>query len=575
MNLNELTGGGIPAEEDEVIVNPNLAKARQQNQPTGEVRSVDPIKLRGLKTKEELEQENARTEYDDIIENASKALKADQEKVEALIDTAEISGGNLDGEDMKNVFGIDPIAMMQNPPKLTEYDPKQETVTEETKTAPVEEDPIPTIHTANSPIDSIPAEEEDIESELDAPATNVADMRTAAAKHAANMAANTVDETRIPSAIPETSQDDLDAELAALDKELDEEEKSGSSMFTEDERTEYMKKDIQNKIKPIVNKFDISTFSVVKRSVVVNRTLEKAKEERTNNARVADWVLPSTKRRITVTGLLGTEISEFTSRSSRNDVEGVRDRFNMLYEHDITPGKPDSMEAWAKAISRNDYDHIFAAYYRACFENSNFIPYECDNERCQTSFISDNTPFMDIVKFKDSDTQKKFNDIMNDKYTGDPSLYVSEVTPISDIYAFSFKEPSLYDSFIKPAYVDREFINKYQEAFAISAFIDGIYYIDVDAKELKPVNIPEYPNNVAKSEKAKVMVIAKILRTLSSDQYSLLLSIMGSIGEDKGGISYITPETNCPRCGHKIEEQEISAANLLFLRHQLATLANG
>lgn len=564
MNIDELTGGRIPAEEnDEVIVNPNVARA-MHNGPTGEVKSVDPIKLRGLKTQADIDAEHVGTEFDRAIDIGHEALKKQKEQLEVLKDTAEQTDGGVDSQTLERVYGFDPLAMMQTPP-----DPTKPVA--DKKPEPVEE-AIPVVEETEIAQES--NDEDDIEKELNvmpASTNTVSDIKESAAAVTANVAP----EKALSSDVPEVNQEEIDAEMRELDEELSKAEAAGTSMFTEDERAEYLKQDIRSKIKPIANKFDISSFTIVKKPTLVNRTLEKAEKETQNQGRVADWVLPSTKRRITVSRMLGTEISEFTSRSSRNDVESVRARFDMLYKHDITPNKARTMEQWAMSISRNDYDHIFAAYYRACFENSNFIPYECDNDRCQSSFLSDNIPFMNIVKFANEEARKDFNDILNDKRPGDPSLYVSEVTPVSDVYAMSFKEPSLYDSFIKPAYIDREFINKYSDAFTMSAFIDEIYYIDAEAQELRPIDILKYPNNIAKSEKAKIMIIAKILSTLTSDQYSMMLSILGSIGEDKGGITYIMPEAICPRCGHKIEEQEISASNLLFLRHQLATLANG
>ena len=566
MNIDELTGGRIPAEEnDEVIVDPNVARA-MHNGPTGEVKSVDPIKLRGLKTQADIDAEHVGTEFDRAIDIGHEALKKQKEQLEVLKDTAEQTDDGVDSQTLERVYGFDPLAMMQTPP-----DPTKPVAAK--KPEPVEE-AIPVVEETKVAQES--NDEADIEKELNIPVSNtVSDIRESASHVAAGATQETAPEKSLSSEVPEVNQDDIDAEMRELDEELSKAEAAGTSMFTEDERAEYLKQDIRSKIKPIANKFDISSFTVVKKPTLVNRTLEKAEKETKSRGRVADWVLPSTKRRISVSGMLGTEISEFTSRSSRNDVESVRARFEMLYKHDITPNKAPTMEQWAKSISRNDYDHLFAAYYRACFENSNFIPYECDNDRCQSSFLSENIPFMNIVKFANEEARKDFNDILNDKHPGDPSLYVSEVTPVSDVYAMSFKEPSLYDSFIKPAYIDREFINKYSDAFTMSAFIDEIYYIDMEAQELRPIDILKYPGNIAKSEKAKIMIIAKILSTLTSDQYSMMLSILGSIGEDKGGITYIMPEAICPRCGHKIEEQEISASNLLFLRHQLATLANG
>ena len=57
----------------------------------------------------------------------------------------------------------------------------------------------------------------------------------------------------------------------------------------------------------------------------------------------------------------------------------------------------------------------------------------------------------------------------------------------------------------------------------------------------------------------------------------MIVSYISAInsGDDKVGVKYVIPETNCPNCGASIPEEETSALNMLFLRHRLAMLANG
>ena len=120
-----------------------------------------------------------------------------------------------------------------------------------------------------------------------------------------------------------------------------------------------------------------------------------------------------------------------------------------------------------------------------------------------------------------------------------------------------------------------EFINKYQDIMTIAPYIDGMYYINSEKKELQEIYVKKYPNDVVKSTKAKVITLSKIVKDLTSDQYNLIAMYANDTIKDKSDeISFVIPETHCPKCGAKIEEQTFSASQLLFLRHRLAALAN-
>lgn len=575
MNLDQLKNPGVQSDDDGVIVNPNVAK---ETKPSGELHKVNPAELRGLKTSEEIAAENdPGTEIDQAKALAAEAIEKQGEMVDTMKEVLEQTG-ELDHEAMESIYGFDPIQMMQNPPKLKSGALKgeREKLKEEMDNIPVEDeskevsDKIIPIERAEVKVD---AEEEEIEKDLEVEPKMESYKPMEAA--APTIPVDNTPDTK--SSIPEVSNtipefdDDMDKELEEIEKEIDED--TGVEGPTREERLEMLKKDIHEKITPIASKFDISGFSIVNKPVRVSNTIPVAKAE--SGAKVADWVLFSSAKRITMEGFLGSEIDTLASRTGRNNVQGLREQYNLLYEHDRTPNKPGTLEEWLKSISVMDSDHLFAAAYRASFENTNFVPYDCPDGKCGKSFLSESMPFMKMVKFDNDEAKQKFNTILNSDYTTGDTRYVSEIIPISDIYAVSLREPSIYDAIIKPAYLDSDFYNKYESLVALSTYIDGIYYIDAAKKELRPIDFVRYPNNIGKTEKAKIVILKKVVQTLNSDQYNLIISYINAITKKRSGVSYIIPETNCPGCGAKIEEESTTAGNLLFLRHQLATLANG
>ena len=181
-----------------------------------------------------------------------------------------------------------------------------------------------------------------------------------------------------------------DDDLKALDDE-------GSSV-TEDEnalndhRLELLKEDINSKISHTSIK-SIAGFTISKKPISVNNASIAAKRD---HGKVADWVLPGSDRIISMREMTGTEIETLLSNNTgRNKLNGIRDQYQLLYDHVIDPYKPKDVDSWVKLISVTDVDHLYAAVYRATFEGKNFIPYDCpDTNKCKNSFLSDNVPSM-------------------------------------------------------------------------------------------------------------------------------------------------------------------------------------
>ena len=229
-----------------------------------------------------------------------------------------------------------------------------------------------------------------------------------------------------------------------------------------------------------------------------------------------------------------------------------------------------------KTVSIMDIKHLYATAYRASFEGVNFLPFDCTNPRCNNGFVSDSLPWEDMVKYENEDARKEAMRIYkSNPPESDYKLYTTEIVPISDVYAMSFKEPSIYDVQIAPLYLDPDWYTKMEGTISINAYVDSIYVIDAKNKALRPLFIKSYHGDARKTLKAKVLALGKVLTTLTSDQYNLISSYIEEINKTMNYVNYQRPEVICPKCGKKIEAVDQNPAELLFTRHRLTSLANG
>lgn len=355
------------------------------------------------------------------------------------------------------------------------------------------------------------------------------------------------------------------------EKEEDDDVIADSPAESQDKQVEMLKSAIKEKIKPITNTFDISTFSISTKPVTISNTLAN------NNApkvHVVDWALYSSEKPITMKGFTGTEIDKISNvDDSRNRYNALREQWGTIYEHIIDPNKPETFEQWLKVTSYLDIDDIWMAIYKACFEGANYLPYNCTNRDCNHVWLTDDMDIMEMVKFKDDKAKNKFNEILNKESDPSHQLMHTEIVPISNTYAMAFREPSIYNMLFEISLLDPNFTKKYQDLIAIIVYIDNIYYIDMEAKQLRPITVKEFPNNAAKAIRARIIQYSKVIRTLTSDQYNILLGYMQEINKIGDDIQYILPEATCPKCGAKITEQVHRGNDLVFTRHQLASIA--
>ena len=243
---------------------------------------------------------------------------------------------------------------------------------------------------------------------------------------------------------------------------------------------------IREKIRPVSKAFDISTFSISKRPAANNISTPRDKGQK-----VADWVLMSGQKPIYMRRFSGTEMERLANGGKgRTRLNRALDTWQLIYNHIEDPHKPESLEEWAKVTSFLDIDHIYMAIYRANFEGSNYIPYNCTNDNCKDKvFLSDNFDIMDMCKFADKEAKAKFNSIIGTETNVTSKLYSTEIVPVSDDYAFVFREPSIYNIIFESAVLDQEFVDKFGDLVSICSYIDEIYYINKERQELQPVRV--------------------------------------------------------------------------------------
>lgn len=624
--------------KNSVVENAARAGFRETPQPdAGTQRQVDLVNDLGLKTQQQVAAEKA-FEEDDISQALGPQLEAAAERrkteYEQFKDALDQCGGEMTEEDLNMITEqADYKSMLLNPPdplnsKVREYNKQQlerfkETASEEELKAmglsndtDTNEQRDSTAEAANNYVDineyrKAKEDEEDEDIMNDSEELVIPEVP-------ANIAAalNNVDTSRKPDEdaqddiipiapspaveghlepdevteeqyqyyaapqIPKTntslnSDIDIDKELESL--EFDEDFIDAERKEKNKERIKKASDDVRQKIIPIANKMDISGFVISNKPISLNNSVEMAKAVMPQGS--ARWALFASKRPIIMSGLFGYEIDELSrywrTNSSSLSVSDVYKKYTYLYNHTLSP-KPATVEEWLKTISFIDVKHLYGTAYKASFEKTNFLPVDCDNPDCENGFITDNLPFEEIVKYEDAEAKEKAMAIYNSEPpASEYGLYHTEVLPVSDVYAMSFKDPSIYDVEVAPKYLEDEWYQKMKDTVAFNMYIDKVFVIDPSSNSLRPLAIKEYRNDPKKTLKAKVLALARILPTLTSDQYNLISSYIETINKPVNLVNYQMPTVVCPECGTKIEAQTSYVQEILFTRHRLTALVNG
>lgn len=355
--------------------------------------------------------------------------------------------------------------------------------------------------------------------------------------------------------IPELSDEDKD--LAALEGDVE--------APTEDFDAK-LKAELSKKMKPVTKKFDLSAVAVSNKPITVSNATNKVVRM---DKKIFTWALPRSKRPVSVKAFTATELNvlqSYVENRSRS-----RDVFKTIWDH-IIGNKGDSFDTWAKCTSYFDVDHLWFAIYGACFSGANYLPYTCP--KCNEVTVANDIPLETMCKSDKPGAKEeieKLRHIADDPDFG--NVFAGYRVQVSDQFVFEFKEPSIYDTVIVPTMFDAEFSRKYSDIIGVCAYISNIYCIDMegDSPVLRPIAVKEFINNETKTQKAKVIQYAKIIRTLESDQYSVIMGYVNAMNESDS-VYYCLPAVSCDHCKQEIEEERSAAADLVFMRHRLAIL---
>lgn len=334
---------------------------------------------------------------------------------------------------------------------------------------------------------------------------------------------------------------------------------------------EELKNQIKQRVEPIKKSFDLSKFTISQKAVSAQKVMKLAVQVHQN---VADWVLPSAGRSISVSGLSGPEILKLNpENSNRNRQNTFRDMYRVIYDHIVDGNKPD-FEVWLKQTRFVDMQHIYFALYMATFGGSNFLNYTCP--KCEKVFIKD-VDFKDMVMYADDETKEKINCMLKQDTTSHSSdSYNVELIQVSNSYVLGIKTPSIWNVIMETASLSEKFLDKYSDLIDMVSYIDSAYLIDEQNGMLIPVNTKPDPNDMAKTAARRIKAMYDIIATLNSEEFYALRSKINEHDEfATNKISYKIPETICPHCATKVpENRNVTPDNMLFMRHQLAAIAN-
>ena len=359
--------------------------------------------------------------------------------------------------------------------------------------------------------------------------------------------------------------------IEEIDLSLEVEEEVTDSDDDSAEILQKLKDLATERLKPVSKTLDISSFTVIKKPVA------NTKQFNVNPVKAAKWVLMNQQSTVMMKEFTGAELErlrEFT-QDGATSVSSITKRYKLIYDHIDSP-KPASFETWLKTTPFSDEDNYFFAIYIASFKGANYIPRDCsDTITCKETWLTEDIDIMDMVKFEDEDAKKKFAEIYQseDSSLTKAGLYISERVPLSNNVAISFREPSIYTR-IELASLDPEFREKYSAIMDFIPYIDSLYFINQEEGTLTPVGYKSFADNNIKTTKSKIQQFAKVLSTLSIDEFGTIRPYVNAIATRSNGISYIIPECTCPKCGKVVEEVTTSAEEMLFTRYQLGALVN-
>jgi hypothetical protein len=375
--------------------------------------------------------------------------------------------------------------------------------------------------------------------------------------------------TPVPKKVKEKTEESDTNSLDDLMKDLGLDGEEEEVVDTEEETAEELRERFKTSLSGVKitrNEIDLTKFQIAKEPVSSAMALNAIGN---NTKKRCDHPLLHSKRNMTFEECSGPELDSLRKTiNNSNGINGVIASLRFIYNHNIDANKK-SFEAWCKSIRTEDIESLYFGMYKACYGDTNLVARaDVDKKGCGKTSLID-TPINDMIKFKDDDAKKLYDNLMAQDTTNPGSKIKSQTLVVSDDIVVSYSDPTLYSTFIQYASIKPEITEKYSDQLNTMAYIDGFFRIDHANMQLIPIAIKEYPNNINKTVMSKLKTYVDILKTLTNDQYNVMVSKLENIvGENK--ISYIYPEAKCPECDNDIPEEPIeSMLNLLFTRAQL------
>lgn len=368
--------------------------------------------------------------------------------------------------------------------------------------------------------------------------------------------------------------DDEDDDTSTKDDTTDNDDKAKTEEIKENIREE-----MNSKFSYINNKINLNSFTISKKPVSASKVINDIK---TKALECADGVLYSEGRAVRMSAFKPMEIQSIDPQRMRNGNYNnyTKDKLKLIYDHIVDANKPKTFEAWAMITPNTVIDDYMFTAYKATFGLSNILTYTCSDEKCSNVFM-DSVPIHSMIKFASDEVKEKYMNILHTGQTDSTSTdYKVDLYQASDEYVFALKVPSLYNTFIEPTLVDKNFTQKYEDLILLLSYIDDVYKIDYRTNELVPIDTKPVANDKSLSYKRRVKTYATILKSLTSDQLQAL-SVetdkydAGKLDEDGNlvrDVNYVYPECRCPKCNRKIDEEEVNPDNMLFTRHQLGLM---
>lgn len=383
----------------------------------------------------------------------------------------------------------------------------------------------------------------------------------------------------VASALGEVTSSDFDVDEADFeDVTQDTEEQLTDEQIEalEQAAERNLRSDILKKIINTGKRVNTAQFTVSNKVVALKDAMRNVKQEA---VRTASWPMMFAGRPFVASSLKGPEIAMMAEMEESNNTGFAitREQARIIYEHDASPYRPATLEAWCKTIPLADLDNIFAALYMASMKNANYLPMVCQKNSCRHAYLSDDIPIESMIKIEKDETKKRFDEIRGMELTADSACsYESVITVINDNFAIGIKMPSVFNALYEYNTLNSEFISKYASIIAVLQYVDYVYLIDPETQQFQPIGWKTYHGDYTKTYKSKIATYAKIFKEFSPTDFTLMTSIIDSMvvreAESKVVILEV-PEAKCPKCGDEIPAHVMSARQMLFTQQRLVTLA--